>query len=195
MNLLISRVPVLLPGGRRLGEVWGGVVPVWSSGTGQLLRGDDEGGALVPWVLFPVPWELLWSLVSLSHLHCSLLSISSLNVSLLSGAELSSPHLHASCSPIFVSPPLLVRVNPVLVPLSWQAGLGCSVLLKPLPWGDTGATGERQGWDWTGMGSIPLPFLSGPSDRGSLERCRVPRAPRAAPLRPKLGEPGSSVNP
>lgn len=61
------------------------MVLVWSSGTGHLRCGDNEGGAPVPWALFPVPWQLLWSLVSLSHhLDCSLLSISSWNVSLLS---------------------------------------------------------------------------------------------------------------
>lgn len=118
-------------------------MPVWSSGTGQFWRGDDEGGAPVPRGLFPVPWQLLWSLVSLSHLlDCSLLSVSSFLVPISV-----PPHLHAPCSPIFVSTPPFGACYPVLVPLSWQAGLGCSVLLKPLPWEDTGATGERQGWD------------------------------------------------
>lgn len=59
------------------------MVPVWSSLTSS---GDDEEGAPVPRGLFPVPWQLLWSLISLSHLlDCSLLSVSSLNVSLLPG--------------------------------------------------------------------------------------------------------------
>lgn len=102
------------------------------------------------------------------------------------------PHLYV---PNFCLTPTFGACYLTLVPPSWQAELGCSVLLKPLPWADTGATGERQGWDWAGMGSIVLPFLSGPSDRGSLERCRVPRAPGAAPLCPRLGEPGSSVGP
>lgn len=99
-----------------------------------------------------------------------------------------SPSLY----PQFLSHPHFWCVLPALVPLSWQAELGCSMPLKPQPWEVFGAgtTGERQNWGWTALGSITLPFLLGPSCCSSLERCWVPRAP----LCPKLGEPGSSVS-
>lgn len=54
------------------------------------------------WGLFPVLWQLLWSLVFLSHLlDCSVLS-----VSLFPGAELSPP---ISMPQIFVSLPFLAH--------------------------------------------------------------------------------------
>lgn len=89
------------------------MVPVWSSGS---WRGDDEGGAPMSWGLFPVPWELLWSLVSLSHfLDCSLLSVSSLSVSLVVSlfpeAELSPPIFMPSTSQ-FLSHPYFWCVSP-----------------------------------------------------------------------------------
>lgn len=94
--------------------------------------------------------------------------------------------------PNFCLTPTFGACYPTLVPLSWQAELGRSMPLKPLPWEAFGAgtTGERQDWGQTGLGSITLPFLLGPSGCSSLERCWVP----GAPLRPKLGEPGSTVS-
>lgn len=154
------------------------------------------------WGLFPVPRELLWSLVSLSHfLDCSLLSVSSLSVSLvvslLPGAELSPPIFMPS-APRFSSHPHFRCVSPCPGPseLAGRVGMLHAPQTPALGgvWGRSHRREAGLGLGWDGMGSITLPFLLGPSDCGSLKRCQVPaREPRAAPPCPKLGEPGSSV--
>lgn len=161
MNLLISRVPVLLPGGRRLGEPRENFGVGWCWCGAQAQCGEDEGGALLPWGLFSVPWDLLWSLVCLSHLlDCSLLSVSSLTVSLISGAELSLP-IFMPPTPQFLSHPHFWCVLPYPGPSELAGRVG--VLHAPQTpalgsvWGRSHRREAGLGPDWDGQHHAPVP--------------------------------------